>query len=324
VIVGLLLALVLTVPYYLFTWKVYGSGIKHAAVHGTAELSSGLFDPWNFVRYPSYLPELVGWTATVAAVVGLLHCLWKERSASGPYLALLAATYVTLVPLAEPEPRHAVYWVPALAVFAVRGVLAVARHHRVWGAVGCGLLVAAVGAECLAPLADRGWRMEYILGTDAAAEKVLPQTTGERPVMYDGQLNGAFVYHVRRRDPHRKMTVLRADKVLYSVFSDPRGGYEEYADTDDKAAELLHRYDPAFVVVEDPHVYEPTAAGDRLRRLLRERTAEYELWDTVPLTTNYPRYAECKLLIYRKLKANPERVPVTSLPVMGLGGEVTK
>lgn len=323
VLVGLLLALVLTVPYYLFTWRVYGTGIHHAATSGTGNRATSWLDPRNFYLYPSFVPEQVGWSAAVSAVAGFAHGLWAERKRCGVYLALLGATYLTFVPLAEPEPRHAIYWVPALAVFAVEGVLLLTRGRPRWVAAACVALVGWVGVETIGPLAQTGWTGQYVTGTDAAAERVLAKWSGERPVVYDGQLNGAFVYAVRRRDPERRITVLRADKLLYSVFSDPHGGYEEYAKTDAEAAALLHRYDPEFVVVEEPQVFIRTAAGDRLRRVLRDQPTEYALEETIPLRTNCENFAQCRLLVYRKLRPNPERSPVTQLPVLAIGGSVT-
>jgi hypothetical protein len=323
VVIGLLLALLLTVPYYLFTWKVYGRGIQQAATNGTGNRATAWLDPRNFYLYPSYLPEQVGWSAAVSAVAGLVYSLWGERKKCGVYFTLLGATYLTFVPLAEPEPRHAIYWVPALAVLAVEGALLLPRGHPRWEAVACVALVGWVGVETIGPLGETGWTGQYICGTDETAERVLAKATGDRPVLYDGQLNGAFVYAVRRRDRERRITVLRADKLLYSVYSDPQGGYEEYAKTDADAVALLHRYDPEFVVVEEPQVFIQTPAGDRLRRVLRDRPTEYALEETIPLRTNYENFAACRLLVYRKLRPNPDRTPVTELPVLAIGGTVT-
>lgn len=323
VLIGLGLALLLTVPYYLFTWRVYGTGIHHAATSGTGNRATSWLDPRNFYLYPLFVPEQVGWSAAVSAVAGFAHGLWAERKRCGVYLALLGATYLTFVPLAEPEPRHAIYWVPALAVFAVEGVLLLTRGRPRWVAAACVALVGWVGVETIGPLAQTGWTGQYVTGTDAAAERVLAKWAGERPVLYDGQLNGAFVYAVRRRDPERRITVLRADKLLYSVFSDPHGGYEEYAKSDAETVALLHRYDPEFVVVEEPQVFIRTAAGDRLRRVLQGKPDEYALEETIPLRTNYENFARCRLLVYRKLRSNPQRAPVTQLPVLAIGGSVT-
>lgn len=322
VVAGVALALLLTVPYYLFTWQVYGGGIAHAATSGTSERSTSWLDPRNFYLYPSFVPEQVGWTGAAFAVVGLAHGLRAGRAAGGVYLALIAATFVTFVPLAEPESRHAIYWVPALAVFAVEGARRLARGHARRETLALAVLLGGVALEGFEPVRSTGWTGLYVRGTDEAAARVLGRASWERPVLYDGQLNGAFIYAVRRRDPQRRMTVLRADKLLYSVFSDPKGGYREYARTDAEVLALLHRFDPEFLIVEEPQVFIRTPAGDRLRRVLREHPAEFALEEAIPLRTNCENFASARLLVYRKLSANPDRAPVTALPVLAIGGTV--
>lgn len=323
VLIGVTLALLLTLPYYLFTWTVYGSSLRHAATSGTGYQATSWLDPRNFYLYPSFIPVQIGWGATAAAALGMTLGLWRQSKASGVYLALLLATFLTFVPFAEPEARHAIYWVPALALFAARGALSLSGWKPWAGVVAGGLLLGAVAWEGFGPLRETGWQHLHVCGTDAAAERVLARAGGERPVLYEGQLNGAFVYHVRRRDPDRRFTVVRADKLLYSVYSDPGGGYQEYAGTDEEVVARLHRFDPEFLVVEETQVYVRTPAGDRLRRVLREHPAEYALDESLPFRTNYPNFATNRLLVYRKLRANPDRVPVTELPVLAIGGSVT-
>lgn len=322
VVVGVALALLLTVPYYLFTWAVYGGGITHAATSGTSERATSWLDPRNFYLYPSFVPEQMGWSGTASAVAGLVFGLGAERKRCGVYVALVLSTFVTFVPLAEPEARHAIYWVPALSLFAVQGALLLACGSVRLKALSLIVILGWVAWEGVGPVRSTGWTGQYVCGTDEAAERVLGRASWERPVLYDGQLNGAFIYAVRRRDPDRRMTVLRADKLLYSVYSDPKGGYREYAQTDAEVIALLHRFDPEYLVVEEPQVFIQTPAGDRLRRVLREYPAEFALEEAVPLRTNYENFASTRLLVYRKLRANPARTPVTELPVLAIGGAV--
>ena len=323
VIVGVLLALLLTVPYYLFTWRVYGAGIQHAATSGASAAATSWLDVRNFYLYPSFIPEQIGWTGTVAAAFGMICCLWRDRSGCGVYAALLTATYLTLVPLAEPDARHAIYWVPALVLFAARGiVIAFGAHVRAMVVVVI-LLICCLAFETIGPLRKNGWSTDYLTGTDEAASQVLAKWSGELPIMYDGQLNGAFIYAIRRRDPQRRATVLRGDKILYSVYCDPTGGYEEYAKSDREVMELIHRYDPEYIIVEDPEVFIQTPAGSRLRHVLREHPADYKLDDVIPFRTTMDSFAASRLLVYRKLIRNPVRIPVSSLPVMAIQNTVT-
>lgn len=322
VIAGAVLALVLTVPYYLFTWLEYRTGLEAAAGSGTAAHSTGFLDIRNFVRYPAYIPEQVGWAATVTAAIGLVVALRGDRGKLGPHLTLIAAVYVMFVPLAEPEPRHAVYWVSAVALFAALGVFAVADRFGKWVALGVGAIVLAGTAyegTAYEATNHRGW---WLRGYQDAAEYVVAHRTADRPVLMDGVLNGGFIYQVRRADPDRRVTVLRGDKLLYAVLSDPHAGYKEFAKSDAEVLELLHKYDPEFIVVEQPQLFFDLKAAKQLRDVLAAHPHRFRLDHTIPIQSNRPRFREARLEVYRKVDRNPNPTPAADLPVLGLGRSI--
>ena len=72
----------------------------------------------------------------------------------------------------------------------------------------------------------------YVRGYDAAAAYVVERNANGRPIFVDGELTGSFIFHVRLHDPDRRHSVLRGDKVLYSMFSDPSANYEQHAATE--------------------------------------------------------------------------------------------
>jgi Dolichyl-phosphate-mannose-protein mannosyltransferase len=133
VIVGVVMALVLTVPYYLFTMQEYGTGLAAAGTTGTSSEATrtGLFA--KLVAYPSFILDQVGWAAMFWLLVGLPLAAYRRHPAFGMGFALLAATYITFTPLAELEARHAIYWVPALTLFAAIGLM------EFWQAAGAKL-----------------------------------------------------------------------------------------------------------------------------------------------------------------------------------------
>lgn len=314
VILGVLVALSLTVPYYLFTWRVYGSGLQKAAMSGTGPQSTALFDAQNFVLYPSFIPEQAGWPATIAAAVGLVFALGRDRRRCGPLFALLAATYLTFVPMAEPESRHAIYWVPALAALAALGIRWVKTHLGLYGAVPMLLLV--VGGTGWEGVRHAG---AYVRGNKAAAEFVVAHARGDRPVMIEGVLNGGFIYYVRLADDHRRLGVIRGDKLLYAVLSDPHGRYDEFAKTDQEVLDLLHQYDPEFIVVEQPQLLFDLPAATRLRQVLQQHPDRFPLERTIPYESNHRLFTGARLEIYRKRDRNPTPTGAAAVPVLGLG-----
>lgn len=315
VVLGLGLALVMTVPYYLFTWHVYGAGLTKTAAEGTRPDDAATRHGDKLTFYPASLPDQVGWPLVVAAAVGLVVCVRSNRPV-GPYLALAAATYATFTPMAELEPRHAIYWVPAVAVLAAAGVCCLPASPTVRAAAAAGLVLATGWDAVNRP----AW---WVTGYDDAARYVTSRASGDRPVMVDGLLNGSFVYHVRRADPERTLAVLRGDKLLYAMFSDPRTAYTELAATEAEVLAVLDRYDPEYVVVEQPRVHFTTRGGDLLRAALRDHPTKFRLEHTVPVRSNHVnRFGGVRLEVYRKLDRNPHPASVVEFPVFGLGGRV--
>ena len=168
------------------------------------------------------------------------------------------------------------------------------------------------------------WRPQYryVRGYEDAARWMLAHRATDRPVLTDGELTASVVYHVRLHDPARRVTVLRGDKLLYAMFSDPTTNYTEFARTSAEVLAILHDYDPEFVVVEDPAPSfreTPVAGTELLARTLREHPEQYRRVNVIPLRTNYDRYEDVVLVIYRKLHRNPRPKSAVAIPVHGLG-----
>lgn len=316
VLVGLTLAALLVGPYYLLTFREYGGGIGTAATAGTRPDNVPLYSLERLAFYPYTLLHLVGWPLAVAGYLSVLVVATRRPFPVGPAFALLAAVYLTFTPLADVETRHSIYWVPAWAVtIAWLASAAVARRRGLGVLLAVGLIV-GTGVEL--------WRhtFRYVRGYEAAAKWMLSHRQTDRPFLADGELSGSIVYHTRLHDPARRVTVLRADKLLYSMFSDPTSGYAQHAATPADVLRILHDYDPEFVLVEDPAPsfrHDPVPGSELLLRTLRRHPTLYPPAQEVPLDTNYDRYEGVRLHIFRKLHRNPNPTSAIELPVHGLG-----
>lgn len=321
VLVGVGIAALLTVPYYAFVLTVYGSAIGTAAGSGTRPEDG--FTAWNLVYYLATLPEQAGWGVTVAAAIGFLLTVVCHRRESGPVFGLLLATYMTFTPLAELEARHAIYWLPAVAVCALRPVqLLWAKGWRLTVVVVLSVLFGSVVWH----VQDQPYRS--VFGYSDAAKWIVEHRTTDRPILVDGEFAGSLVYHTRLHDPARRVWVLRGDKVVYNQFSDPRSGYRQYAHTEAEVLELLERWDPEFVVIEDPQPdFHDVAGAKLLQQTLRNNAGEgkaFELAERFPVGSNYDRFTEpgAALVVYRKKHRNPAATADVQLELVGLGRTV--
>jgi Dolichyl-phosphate-mannose-protein mannosyltransferase len=314
-------AALIAVPYYCYVLTVYGAGIGTAASSGTRPEDG--FGPWNLVYYLATLPEQAGWGVTVAAAVGFVLTVACHRRESGAAFGLLLATYLTFTPLAQLETRHAIYWLPAVAVCAVRPVQWLWAKGRRLLAIGTFVVLFAT---VIWHVQDQQFR--YVFGYSDAARWVVEHRTTDRPILADGEFAGSLVYHTRLHDPARRVWVLRADKVVYNQFSDPSSGYRQYAHTEAEVLELLEKWDPEFVVVEDPQPAFHAVEGAKLLQLtLRNNSGDgkpFEVAERFPVRSNYDRFTEpgAALVVYHKKHRNPAATTDVKLELIGLGRTV--
>ena len=316
VVFSIFAALVPTLPYYLITALEYGHGLSTAANEGFSTEPRGPLHLKNWLFYPGALPELIGGFGTSFALAGGMIAVVRHRP-TGPAFALIAAVYFSFSPLAELDARHSICWVPALAVIAWRGIDFIRSGSR-WLALGLALaLFVGMAWE------TREQAFRYVRGYGDAAAYVVERNAGGRPLFVDGELTGSFVYHVRLHDPERRQSVLRGDKLIYSMLSDPSVNYEQHAATEADVLNLLHEYDPEWIVIEDP-MFQDTLGAALLRATLKNHPERFERVAGIPIRTNYDHFQGCTLAIYRKRDRNPNPAGTPGIRVPGLGRHVGK
>lgn len=308
-----LLALGLVIPVYVPLVAVFGRAHLLVSVQGAAEGPTF----WEHaVYYPRSLLRQIGPLTAVFAILGFLVAL---RPVPGrvrwPYFALAAATYLVFSPLAELQERHAVYWYPAFALFAVEGIEWLAARLKSPSAKPALAALAVAGALWTAV----SGRSLYLRGYEEAARYVVENSRNSCFAFMDGFLNGNFIYQIRRHDPERNLGVLRGDKILYGVLSEPGNAYEEYAGGEQEILDTLYRYDPELIVVEQPQVAFQIPMAGRLRKVLASHPERFERVKSFPLDTNVPAFAGVRLDVYRSKVRNPHPETKVSFDMIGLG-----
>lgn len=302
VLVAASLSVLVIAPFYALTWVTVGWVHIMQVSHGLGTPSTSLSLLARLVDYPCRLPAQLSWFAAVPGVLGLVRGLGPGGyRRSMPYLALAIATYLTFAPMMIHDSRFMVYWIPAFALFAADAVLGIGsatglRHAR-----------AALASLVVLGVAWTAVRQDppYVRGYEEAARYVLSHTERSRFCLFDGGLNGDFIYQMRRHDPERRLWVLRGDKILYSILLDPGTRYKETLRTEQAMLEAIAYYAPEYIVVEKPPTLSfGTPAGERLRTLLRERPNQFRLSLTVPILTNRAEVGTSFLYVYRSLLEN--------------------
>ena len=272
--------------------------------------------------YPTSLPDQVGWLVMVPAVLGAIVALTsaKRRPQAAPYLAMIAATYLTFSAIDEKISRHSLAWVPAVTALAAYALSLTRGRWLAGRPFGAEMLVAVV----LISTAAGSWQTPapYVRGYAAAAEYVVSRTSASRFCLFDGFLDGDFTYQVRQRDPARKLWVLRGDKVFYASVINRGAGYTEFVKSDREMEDVLFSYDPEYIVVESPQVGAFLPMAERLRTLLAANPKRFVLEERVPVESNHPLFRHTTLLIYRSVLRNPSPKTTIELEMLTLGRRV--
>lgn len=315
IVVAAVLALIVVAPMYWLTINYFGRAHTLAVRSGTAAGSTSFMNPGNFVYYPSILPVQVGWFILVPAVIGAAAALRPAvRNDWLPFYALAAATYLTFSPMAELDARHTIYWIPAVVAFAAYGLTSVASALRkpvLRYPLAAIVVAGAAYPACTTPAL-------YVRGYKEAAEYVIAETQQPTLCLFDSFLNGDFIFQTRRHDPGKRVWILRGDKIFYSMLSDPHAVYHEYVHTDQSILDLLYRYDPEFIIVEEPQIFFNLEAAELVRKALRGHPERFRMEKIIPIESNLKRFEGAKLVIYRNVYRNPNPDKEAWLPVLGL------
>lgn len=310
------LALVLVAPFYALSASQVG-WLHFKSVTGTVLPSdSGLLSWSRLLFYPSILPGQIGFIPLIPALIGSISALMnKGRKLSWPYLAMVITTYITFTPIGELDYRHTIYWIPAFAFFAADGLALIAgwlRLPHLYLPLAACVLIAVMWLTISKPL-------PWVRGYDEAARAVASSSSNSPYCLFVGRLNGNFIYQLRRQDPQRKLWVLRADKLLFSVLIVPDIQYKQLATNDEEILAIIFKYDPEFIVMEEPGPWaiqskapEEQLRGkfeNQVRAVINSHPERFNLEKSSAVHSNMPEFQGMMLKIFRNTYRNksPER-----------------
>jgi len=323
VVIASVVAMVLVGPVYLVIIKETGDlHVRQAAesVGGSEDGTANAFlAAKNLWYYPKALVEQSGWPVAILCVLGFVTSLGRERRLqSSVFVALMVATYVTFSPLAELRARHAIYWMPCVAFFAVSGLEVILglftriasgerlgmsppsnpgrtrRAHALPLAIGAYALLFAAAAH--GSMSLNSYRVE---GYSNAAELVLKSSSPGDKIFFDGWWDGNFTYHIRHLDSTRSRSVLRGDKLLYDFLCVPSTDFQQYVKNDREIVEKVIEASPKFVVLENPQFFQTIEVAQQLRNLVKTHPEIFEPVDQVPVSSSIAHQKKFHIDIHR-------------------------
>lgn len=299
------LAMLCVLPFYLMTsasmgWLHFKSVTEQLDPSQPAFLSLE-----RLFFYPSRLPKQIGWLALMPAIVGIVYSVMSARRMKALlYFAIIVAVFICYTPIGETDSRHTIYWIPAFAFFAAEGISLLSqwlRQPKLYLPLAAFFILGMVWHVFSKPL-------PHVRGYEEAAQYVLANTKTSPFCLFQGHLNGAFIYQVRRQDPNRHLWVLRTDKILFSFLVNAQVEYKQFTETDEAMLETIYKYDPEFILIDETQTAETTFAENHVRDVINNHPERFHLEKIVPIESTDPGFPSGQIKIFRNIfrNNNPE------------------
>lgn len=284
-------------PLAITTWR-FGH-VNMNSVVGGKWTPAPLFSFESLTFYILQLPGQVSWPVLLLAAGYLAYSAVRKDGRRPDHLFLvlwLVLGYVFFTMIALKEPRHTVIILFPLAVFAIEAVRRLTPRRL---AAALAVLVSA-GVFAHTAFARS---VPYVSGYREAAQAIIDRAAPGSVILFSGERDGSFIFNMRANGAGKRLTVLRADKLLLQVTQRRELGVVDRGYTAKQIAAMLNQYGVSYAVA-DPHFWDDLPSMRALGNALNEH---FEAIAAVPIRSNVP-HGDHELRIYK----NP--VPVAVRP----------
>jgi hypothetical protein len=299
---ALLTSVGIVVSWYLFSFRALTLSYQRAV----GQEFQHVIHRWSLLFYLRKLPEQLGLTLLVFACIGIA---WSVARAGSRYRFLLlwiASAYLCFTLINEKESRHIFIWLPPLVYFSLLGIEAlVPRRRWVW------LAYAAVGLYFL--IAALRFQRPELTGVEQAARFVLAQRDCDI-IYYQGTLNGAFIFDVRRLDPQKSHMVARDKQVVATNIVYAR---RPVLITPDQVLNFFENWHIRYAVIERRDVDPGLAVVHQVLE-----SSRFELIATYPVRLNQGHQEIGAIAVYRLRGEIGPSAQALTIPMMTLHHDI--
>ena len=191
-------------PWYWLASRTMSTWTTRIIGHG----SSYLLKSWNNTFYLTRLYGQLGPVLLALACVGLILALVKRTRAHRTLLMWAVSGYVCFTLIIEKDARHAMLWIPPLVYLALMALEALLVRREL-GLIGTSALALVFVVN--------GFRSEgpKLTGVEDVARYVVSLPESDI-IYYQGDLNGDFIFSVRKLDPEKRHMVAREKQIVAS------------------------------------------------------------------------------------------------------------
>lgn len=294
--------LAVVVPWYLLslqTLAVFSGRVLASSLHHFGKGRIWLF-------YLRALPKQMGLVLLCLGGAGVGFALLRAARRYRFLLLWVAACYLCFTLIPEKDTRHTMVWLPPLIYFALIAVEVLFIRER-WGQVA--------GAALAAVFLFNALRFEppRVKGIEEIARYVLSLPDSEI-VYYQGELDGDFIFFVRKFDPQKSHMVARAKQIVVTQIAwDQR----QVLHTPGEILNFFRTWGIRYALIESE---DPILGLEPVRPVLQ--SDEFELARTFRLWSNDPTLNNRFIQLYRyRGEIQRAREPVV-IPMMTIRNNI--
>jgi hypothetical protein len=301
---ALLASALAILPWYLLASRTMSSWSSRLFGHGG--YGHLVLTKYGYTFYLTKLYGQLGPVLLLLACAGLVLALVKRTRADRILLVWVISGYICFTLIIEKDPRHTMLWVPPLLYLALTGLETLMRRRAL------ALIATTIFALVFLVNAVRSERPK-LSGVEEVARYVVSLPESEI-TYYQGDLDGDFIFFVRKFDPEKEHMVAREKQIVVSRLG---WSAKEVLHTPEEVLNFFQTWGIRYAVVEDQDALSGLSS---VRELLN--SGQFELLRSFPVSTNQPNYTVHQIQVFRYRGELHRTQQAVAIPMMTIRNNI--
>ncbi len=294
------------VPWYLMSLGTLTLSYERV----TGESFKHMYRQWQgeMLFYPVKLLEQLPLFWVLLGASGFVWALVRRPRRHAFLLLWVATTYAVFTLTQEKDTRHTMIWIPALIYLAL-AMVQEALSRGVWARVALAALAVYAVVSALEYDRPRLW------GVEQAARYVTEQPESQI-IYYQGNLNGDFIFYVRKFDPEKTRMVAREKQAVATKIVSGYGTREILTEPQD-VLEFFRTWGIRYAVIENREFIHGLGP---VRKVLQSDA--FEQVASFPVGSNNPAERDRRLTVYRFRGPLERATRSVTIPMMTIRDDI--
>lgn len=288
-IISIIIFLLISIPLVYITYKFANYNITQATVSPSTFYGKNYSFASRFLYYIKALPWITGLPVLILSILSLLFLVIKNKLRLILFSILWIILYYALLTyISVKEVRYAFYLIPPICLIAAMLLNEIKLSYKNIRLSLAGYIILSI----FTIINGYNVKHEYIKGYEEAAKYII-KNSKSISVLVCAYYHGNLIFNIRKHDKQKQIYVLRGEKILPEIYTNPRIKKHGYNKED--IYPILEKYGIKYVVMENKIRWE----RPQIKRLINVFSSkDFTLRKKINLSSNISDYNEHAILIY--------------------------